>query len=235
MTHRVLIADDQPIVRAGLAAMIDAESDLEVVGLAADGREAVDLARTLQPHLVLMDVRMPRLDGIAATREIIASGLAQAVVILTTFDDEEYLIEGIRAGAAGFLLKDSGPELIAAAIRAGLSGDTLIAPSMTRALLEPRLRAESHTREDPTPFEPPGRQSLIEQLSGRERDVLGAVARGLGNAEIARELWVSEATVKTHLSSVLAKTGTKSRVAAAVLAYETGFVRPGWLDEAGTA
>jgi DNA-binding NarL/FixJ family response regulator len=218
---RVLVADDQQIVRRGLATMIQEEPDLVVVGEAADGVEAVEQARLLVPDVVLMDVRMPRLDGISATREIMTAGTARAVVIVTTFDDEEYLLDGVRAGAAGFLLKDAGPELLAAAVRAALAGDALIDPSMTRSLLEHKLRSTARTaRQDPR----------LSTLSEREREVLAAVALGDSNAEIARLLWVSEATVKTHISSILSKIDANNRVQAAVFAYESGFIRPGWLE-----
>jgi DNA-binding NarL/FixJ family response regulator len=217
---RVLVADDQHIVRRGLATMIQEEPDLVVVGQAADGAEAVEQARLLAPDVVLMDVRMPRLDGISATREIIAAGTARAVVIVTTFDDEEYLLDGVRAGAAGFILKDAGPELLAAAVRAAVAGDALIDPSMTRTLLEHRLRSV----EAPTALDP-----RLSALSDREREVLAAVARGDSNAEVARGLWISEPTVKTHISSILSKINASNRVQAAVFAYESGFVRPGWL------
>jgi DNA-binding NarL/FixJ family response regulator len=220
---RVLVVDDQAVVRAGLRTMLDAEPDITVVAEAGDGAAAVARCAEHRPDVVLMDVRMPVLDGIAATREIVAAGTADAIVIITTFDDEEYLLDGIRAGASGFLLKDAGAELLAAAVRAARRGDSLIDPAMTRSLLEHRLRAEA------SPAPPTSTGVGISALSERERDVLGAIARGLSNAEIAAELFVSEATVKSHLSSILVKTGTRSRVQAAVFAYETGFVRPDWL------
>lgn len=224
---RVMVVDDQPMVRMGLAMMVDAEPDLTVVGQAADGAAAVELARAERPDVVLMDVRMPHLDGIAATRAILDEGVAGSVVIVTTFDDEQYLLDGIRAGASGFLLKDAGPELIAAGIRAAHVGDTLVAPSMTRVLLEQRLKAERQDQpERATPSA--AASAALATLSPRERDVLGALARGASNADIARELWVSEATVKTHLSSVMTKTGSANRVQAAVFAYESGFIRPDW-------
>jgi DNA-binding NarL/FixJ family response regulator len=224
---RVLVVDDQQIVRAGLRTMLDSEADITVVDEAADGEEAVAKSARLRPDVVLMDVRMPRLNGVEATRRILAAGTAKAVVIITTFDDEEYLLDSIRAGASGFLLKDAGGDLLATSVRAAMRGDSLIDPGMTRSLLEHRLRAE--------PAEPAdtgaGRE-LLAALSDREREVLASVARGLSNAGIAAELFLSEATVKTHLSNILVKTQTQSRVQAAVFAYETGFVRPGWLAQA---
>ncbi|MEY2848502.1 MAG: hypothetical protein RI885_1167 [Actinomycetota bacterium] len=226
---RVLVVDDQSIIRAGLATMLGAEPDIEVVGTSADGADAVADAARLDPDVILMDIRMPRLDGVEATRRIRAEGRS-AVVLVTTFDDEEYLLSGIAAGASGFLLKDAGADLLAAAVRSAQRGDALIDPAMTRALLAPRLAA-SHPpgRGDPGVSEPPARNALLGSLSDRELEILGALARGLSNAEIATELFVSGATVKTHISNVLSKTGTSTRVQAAVFAYEVGFVRPGWL------
>ena len=230
---RVMVVDDQRMVRMGLGMMVEAEPDMTVVGEAGDGAEAITLAASLRPDVVLMDVRMPTMDGITATRTLLEADSAGAVVIVTTFDDEEYLLDGVRAGASGFLLKDAGADLLAAAVRSAHGGDTLIAPSMTRALLEQRLRSdlggEDGVTEVPVTDEA---AAALATLSPRERDVLGAVARGTSNADIARELWLSEATVKTHISSVLSKTGTTSRVQAAVFAYESGFVRPGWLTGA---
>ncbi|MET3770118.1 DNA-binding NarL/FixJ family response regulator [Marisediminicola sp. UYEF4] len=228
---RVLVVDDQSVIRAGLRMMLDAEADIVVVDDARDGIEAIAKAQLHRPDVILMDVRMPELDGIEATRRIIENGTAGAVVIITTFDDEEYLLASVRAGAFGFLLKDAGADLLAAAVRTARRGDTLIDPAMTRSLLEHRLagKLEGARQEAPEPSESREQRALLESLSQRERQMLDAVARGLSNAAIAKEIFLSEATVKTHISNVLLKTQTSSRVQAAVFAYESGFVRPGWL------
>lgn len=225
---RVVIVDDQAVVRTGLGMMVDAEPDLTVVGQAPNGAEAIAVCADLRPDVVLMDVRMPVLDGIAATRSIVSAGTAGAVVILTTFDDEEYLLDAVRAGALGFLLKDAGPDLIAAGVRAAHTGDTLIAPSMTRALLENRLLTAPSSAGPAAPAPPAAHAPVLATLSAREREVLTALVRGASNAQIAKDLWISEATVKTHISSVLGKVGATSRVQAVVFAYESGFVRPDW-------
>ncbi|MCP1504230.1 DNA-binding NarL/FixJ family response regulator [Curtobacterium herbarum] len=231
---RVVIVDDQAVVRTGLGMMVDAEPDLTVVGQAPNGAEAIAVCADLRPDVVLMDVRMPVLDGISATRTIVSDGTAGAVVILTTFDDEEYLLDAVQAGALGFLLKDAGPDLIAAGVRAAHTGDTLIAPSMTRALLENRLLgarsggAGGGASGSPVPAPPAEHAPALASLSAREREVLTALVRGASNAQIAKDLWISEATVKTHISSVLGKVGAASRVQAVVFAYESGFVRPDW-------
>jgi len=231
---RVVIVDDQAVVRTGLGMMVDAEPDLTVVGQAPNGAEAIAVCADLHPDVVLMDVRMPVLDGISATRTIVSDGTAGAVVILTTFDDEEYLLDAVQAGALGFLLKDAGPDLIAAGVRAAHTGDTLIAPSMTRALLENRLLgarsggAGGGAAGSTAPAPPAEHAPALASLSAREREVLTALVRGASNAQIAKDLWISEATVKTHISSVLGKVGAASRVQAVVFAYESGFVRPDW-------
>jgi len=231
---RVVIVDDQAVVRTGLGMMVDAEPDLTVVGQAPNGAEAIAVCADLRPDVVLMDVRMPVLDGISATRSIVSDGTAGAVVILTTFDDEEYLLDAVQAGALGFLLKDAGPDLIAAGVRAAHTGDTLIAPSMTRALLENRLLgarsggAGGGAAGSTAPAPPAEHAPALASLSAREREVLTALVRGASNAQIAKDLWISEATVKTHISSVLGKVGAASRVQAVVFAYESGFVRPDW-------
>jgi DNA-binding NarL/FixJ family response regulator len=220
---RLLIADDQALVRTGFRMILEAEPDLEVIGEAADGAVAVGLARQLRPDVVLMDIRMPTMDGVEATRRLAGPGSADGarVLILTTFDLDEYVIEALRAGASGFLLKDVPPEDLIDAIRVVAAGDALLAPSVTRRLLDriARLtpRAEATT--------PPG----LVQLTDRELEVLRQMARGLSNAEIATELSVSETTVKTHVGRVLMKLGLRDRVQAVVLAYESGLVQPGIL------
>jgi DNA-binding NarL/FixJ family response regulator/signal transduction histidine kinase len=218
---RVLIADDQPLMRTGFRMILDAEPDIEVVGEAADGEEAVRLAGHVRADVVLMDVRMPRVDGIEATRRL-AGAQAQdpvRVLILTTFDLDEYVLAALRAGASGFLLKDAPPEDLVEAIRVVAAGDALLAPSVTRRLLD-RFAANLP---DPAAVRP----AALDSLTAREVEVLGLVARGMSNAEIAEHLVVSETTVKTHVGRVLAKLDLRDRVQAVVLAYETGIVRPG--------
>jgi DNA-binding NarL/FixJ family response regulator len=215
---RVLIADDQELVRAGLRMLIDAEPDLEVAGEAADGEQAVHSARRLRPDLVLMDIRMPNMDGLEATRRVLAVG-GPRVLILTTFDRNEYVYEALRAGASGFLLKDMPGTQLVAGLRAVAGGDALLAPAVTRRLIE----EFAGTRHAPVP---PG----FAELTARERETFMLVARGLSNAEIAAAHVVTEATVKTHVAHVLAKLGLRDRVQAVVLAYETGLVRPGTLE-----
>jgi DNA-binding NarL/FixJ family response regulator len=210
---RILLVDDQALVRAGFRMILDAEPEMEVVGEAADGREAIDQCRLLSPDVVLMDIRMPRMDGIEATRRL----RDQRVVILTTFDHDEYIVEGLRAGASGFLLKDAPPEELIRAVRVVAAGDALLAPDVTRRLLD-RVAARLPSVR--------GRPPEIDELTERERDVLQLVARGCSNSEIAQRLQVSETTVKTHVSHVLEKLGLRDRVQAVVLAYETGMVEP---------
>ncbi|MEU4241325.1 response regulator transcription factor [Actinoplanes sp. NPDC026619] len=217
MSIRVLIADDQELVRAGFSMIIDSRPDLEVVGEAGDGVEAVALAKSLRPDVVLMDVRMPRMDGIEATRQLAALGNPARVVILTTFDLDEPVFAALRAGASGFLLKDTRPDDLAAAIRVVARGEALLAPTVTRRLLD-RFAGEL-----PGGAAPPA----LDPLSDREVEVLTLVARALSNDEIAERLTLSRATVKTHLSAILSKLGLRDRVQAAVLAYECGLVRPG--------
>ncbi|MGH3391444.1 MAG: response regulator [Actinomadura sp.] len=222
-TIRVLLVDDQPLLRTGFRLILEAETDIAVVGDAAEGASAVELTRTLLPDVVLMDIRMPGVDGIEATRRIVREGVARhdpRVLILTTFDLDEYVIEAVRAGASGFLLKDSPPEDLVAAIRIVAAGDAIVAPSVTRRLLDKFATRLPSVRETEPP---PGLGTLTE----REREVLGHVARGLSNAEIAAELVVSETTVKTHVGNVLAKLRLRDRVQAVVYAYEKGLSRPG--------
>ena len=217
---RVLIADDQALVRAGFKMILDAEDDLDVVGEASDGAEAVELARRLKPDVVLMDIRMPALDGIEATRQVVALGTPEPirVLMLTTFDLNEYVYEALRAGASGFLLKDVPPEQLAAGIRVVASGEALLAPSITRRLIQ-----EFAAAAPAAPAPPPG----LDELTARELEVFRCVARGLSNAEIAAELIVSETTVKTHVARMLMKLGIRDRVQAVVLAYESGIAIPG--------
>jgi DNA-binding NarL/FixJ family response regulator len=218
---RVLIADDQELVRAGFRALLDAQTDLEVVGEADDGREAVQGARELHPDVILMDIRMPVLDGLAATREIASDGrLADVrIVILTTFELDEYVFEAIRSGAAGFLVKDTKPAELVEAVRVVAGGEALLSPSVTR-----RLIGEFASRAK----EPP-RSEVLEELTEREREVMALAATGLSNEEIARRLVVSSATAKTHVSRAMIKLGARDRAQLVVLAYETGLVRPGWV------
>ena len=214
---RVLIADDQELVRTGFRLILDLEDDMEVVGEAADGADCVRVAAREDPDVILMDVRMPRLDGIAATRELTATGSHARVLVLTTFDLDEYVYEALRAGAAGFLLKDAPREQLVAAIRQAAAGDALLAPAITRRLVE-RFVGTGPADEE--------LRARVDALSAREREVLALVARGMSNAEIARELFIGDATVKTHIARMLAKLGARDRVQAVVIAYESRFVSP---------
>ncbi len=218
MSIRVLIADDQSIVRTGLTMILDAQPDIEVVGEAGDGREAVNLARRLRPDVCLLDIRMPILDGIEATRQLAGPGVEHplAVVVITTFDLDEYVHGALKAGARGFLLKDAGPDLLAQAVRAASAGDALIAPSVTARLLA--------TFSDPRIATPPPQP--LEPLTDREEQILVSVARGRTNAEIADELYISLSTAKTHLASIMRKLGARNRVEIAMWAYESDRLRP---------
>jgi DNA-binding NarL/FixJ family response regulator len=222
---RVLLADDQDLVRAGFRMILAAQGDVDVVGEARDGEEAVALARRERPEVVLMDVQMPRLDGLGATRRIVADGSAR-VVMVTTFDRDDYLFESLRAGASGFLLKNSTPEDLVAAVRTVARGNALLAPEVTRRVVEAAAGR----------FRPPvtaQHADRLAELTEREHEVLRLLGRGLSNGEIARRLFVGEATVKTHVSRVLLKLDLRDRVQAVVFAYEAGLVQPG--DEAAGA
>jgi DNA-binding NarL/FixJ family response regulator len=219
---RVLLADDQGLVRAGFGALLDAEDDVSVVGEARDGREAIELTRSVRPDVVLMDIRMPGLDGLAATREIAADRALAGVriVILTTFEIDDYVFEALRAGASGFLVKDTEPVDLIAAVRLVAGGEALLSPSVTRRVIEEfAVRAK----------EPPPAGDL-DELTEREREVMALVGTGLSNEEIAGRLVVSPATAKTHVSRAMVKLGARDRAQLVVLAYEYGLVRPGWVD-----
>ncbi len=214
---RVLIADDQALLRGGFRMILESQKDIEVVGEAADGREALEQARVLEPDVVLMDIRMPELDGLEATRQLIAGDADPRVLILTTFDLDEYVYEAMKAGASGFLLKEVRPEQLADAVRVVAAGETLVSPAITRRLIEEFVR-----RRPPGSGTPPE----VSELTERELEVFKLVARGLSNSEIAAILFLSEATVKTHITHVLAKLGLRDRVQVVVLAYESGLVLP---------
>jgi DNA-binding NarL/FixJ family response regulator len=214
----VLIADDQALVRAGFRMILEAERDISVVAEAKDGAEAVEATRRARPEIVLMDIRMPAMDGLEATRRIMAaSSQPPRVLMLTTFDLDEYVYEALHAGASGFLLKDVPPEQLVAGIRTVAEGDSLLSPSITRRLIESFVREQRRAQRPPQ----------IDELTARELEIFGLVARGLSNAEIAGHLVVSSTTVKTHVARVLAKLGLRDRIQAVVLAYETGIVQPG--------
>jgi DNA-binding NarL/FixJ family response regulator len=217
MSIRILIADDQSLVRAGFRMVLENYADMEVVGEASNGHEAVHSAGRFAPDVVLMDIRMPEMDGIAATREITARHAAR-VLVLTTYDLDEYVYDALQAGASGFLLKDTPPEQLADGIRAVAAGEALLAPTVTRRLIEEFARVGRHRVAAPPE---------LDELTPRELEVLRLLARGLSNVEIATELVVSETTVKTHVTHVLGKLGLRDRVQAVVLAYESGLVTPG--------
>ncbi len=215
----LVIADDQGMVRAGFRSLLEAESDLTVVGEASDGAQAVEVVRRLRPDVALMDIRMPVLDGITATRRLVEAGSTTKVLVVTTFDLDEYVFEALRAGASGFLLKDAPAEELAAAIRVVASGDSLLAPGVTRRVIDAFVRR--------APVARPASNPRLAALTRRELEVLGLLARGLSNLDIATKLFVSEATTKTHVSSVLAKLHLKDRVQAVIYAYENGIVVAG--------
>jgi DNA-binding NarL/FixJ family response regulator len=220
MSIRVLIADDQSLVRTGFRLVLENEHDIEVVGEASNGNEAVYGVGRLEPDVVLMDIRMPEMDGIAATREITAQQDAR-VLVLTTYDLDEYVYDALQAGASGFLLKDTPPEHLAAGIRAVAAGEALLAPTVTRRLIEEFARVGPAQRTRP---------ATLDELTPRELEVLRLLARGLSNAEIAESLVLGDTTVKTHVTHVLGKLGLRDRVQAVVLAYESGLVTPGRQD-----
>lgn len=220
MSIRVLLADDQAMVRAGFRMILESEPDIEVIGEAEDGAKAVSAARGLQPDIVLMDVQMPTMDGLEATRRIAALDLPKPVhvLILTTFERDEYIFEALRSGASGFLLKNASPEDLIDAVRTVAEGNALLAPSVTRRVIEEFTKSPPTTAPDTT---------RLGMLTEREAEVLRLLARGKSNAEIANELFVGEATVKTHISNILTKFDLRDRVQAVVFAYESGLIRPG--------
>ena len=218
MSIRVLVVDDQSLVRAGFVKLVEFESDLRVVGEVGDGFEVVEAVVRTRPDVVLMDIRMPRLDGIEATRRIRAGRAAPRVLVLTTYDLDEYVFDAIKAGASGFLLKDAPADQLVAGIRVVAAGDALLAPAVTRRLIEEVARR---------PSPPPEGPAELAELTAREREILTLMARGLTNTEIAADLVLGESTVKTHVGNILSKLALRDRVQAVVLAYETGLVRPG--------
>ncbi|MFG1703248.1 response regulator [Nonomuraea sp. M3C6] len=227
MTIRVLLVDDQPLLRTGFRLILEAEPDLTVVGQAGDGKDAQEQTRALLPDVVLMDIRMPGVDGIEATRRIVREAAPSAhvpkVLVLTTFDLDEYIVEALRAGASGFLLKDVPPDELVQAIRVVAAGDAIVAPSVTRRLLDRFAKRLPSAYEQAAP-------ARLDRLTERELEVLRLIAKGMSNAEIAAKLVVSETTVKTHVGNVLTKLGLRDRVQAVVLAYETGLITPGALS-----
>jgi DNA-binding NarL/FixJ family response regulator len=220
---RILLVDDQALVRAGFRMILDAEPEMEVVGEAGDGREAIDQVRSLRPDVVLMDIRMPELDGLEASRRILADGVAgeeaPRILMLTSFDLDEYVYEALRAGASGFLLKDTPPEQLVAAIQVVAAGDALLSPSITRRVISEFVKGNGP--------KPQAQFPRLQDLTARELEVLVLIARGLSNAEIAKALYVSETTVKTHVARILMKLGLRDREQAVLLANEAGVVTPG--------
>ncbi|GAA1754354.1 response regulator [Nonomuraea wenchangensis] len=227
MTIRVLLVDDQPLLRTGFRLILEAEPDITVVGQAGDGKAAMEQTRALLPDVVLMDIRMPGVDGIEATRRIVREAAPSAhvpkVLVLTTFDLDEYIVEALRAGASGFLLKDVPPDELVQAIRVVAAGEAIVAPSVTRRLLDRFAARLPSAYEQAAP-------ARLDRLTERELEVLRLIAKGMSNAEIAAKLVVSETTVKTHVGNVLTKLGLRDRVQAVVLAYETGLITPGALS-----
>jgi DNA-binding NarL/FixJ family response regulator len=215
---RILIVDDQALVRAGFRMILDAQPDLEVVGEAADGSTAIEAVRTLRPDVVLMDIRMPGVDGIEATRRLTEAGVPSKIVILTTYDLDEYVFDALAAGASGFLLKHVPPEELVRGVRVAASGEALLAPSITKRLIEEFAKHRAPVRAAGTD---------LNTLTDREQEVMRLLGRGLSNPEIARELKVGEATVKTHVAHVLDKLGLRDRVQAVIFAYEVGLIKPG--------
>ncbi|KQX10858.1 LuxR family transcriptional regulator [Streptomyces sp. Root431] len=219
----VLIADDQPMQRFGFRMLLESQDDMTVVGEASSGTEAIRLVDHYHPDVVLMDIRMPGLDGIEATRRIVTTGARTRILIVTTFDLDEYAYEGLRAGASGFLVKDAQPEELLAGIRAVASGDAVVAPSLTRRLLDAYIQ---HLPQPTTPSAPPQEDPRLSSLTEREREILTVVGQGWTNTEIAARLHLAESTVKTHIGRILAKTGARDRVQAVILAYDTQLVAP---------
>ena len=215
---RLVVADDQPLLRTGIVAIMDLQDDLEVVAEAEDGRQAVSLVHELRPDVVLMDVQMPTLDGIEATRQLVADGTPARILMLTTFDLDRYVYAAMKAGAAGFLLKDATPESLTSAVRAAARGESLLAPQVTRRLIEEFVRRPE-----------PGHvaENRLVELTPREREILTAMGRGLSNSEIAGRHFLSEATVRTHVTRIFAKLHLRDRAQAVVMAYECGLVHPG--------
>jgi DNA-binding NarL/FixJ family response regulator len=215
---RILLVDDQALVRAGFRSILEKQPDLEVVGEAGDGVEALRLVAETKPDLALVDIRMPRLDGLAVTRELMSAPQPPKIVVLTTFDADEYIYEALRAGATGFLLKDISPEQLVASCRAAMSGEAMLSPSITRHLVESYVRSPAPVGD--------GLPEAVRDLTEREVDVLRVMATGASNADISRRLYLAETTVKTHVARIFAKLGLRDRVQAVVLAYECGLVRP---------
>ncbi|WP_033345874.1 response regulator [Catenuloplanes japonicus] len=216
---RILVADDQPMIRAGVRAILDSQPDMSVVGEAENGRQAIDRARSLRPDVILMDVRMPELDGLAATREVVgAAPDGPRVLMLTTFDIDDYVYEALRAGASGFLLKDSEPEELMHAVRVVAKSEALLAPRITRRLIENFINSQPPA---------PAASTALNSLTERELEVLRHMAMGMSNAEIAKALFIAEQTTKTHVSRILNKLGLRDRVHAVVFGYENGLVTPG--------